>query len=315
VQEGASQRGSGLPSPHALVALLKTVAVAANQARTVNEALQVALDEICAYTTWPVGHALLGVGDPPEELVSARTWHLDEPERFASFRAAAEALRFRRGVGLPGRVFDSGEPAWITDVTEDANFPRAAPAKAVGLGAGFAFPVFIQQEVVGVLEFFSTQAQPPDQALLHVIDQVGSQLGPVVERRRSEAALRASEERLRAVIETASDAFIGMDAEGRITDWNGQAEALLGWRRDDILGRLLAETIIPPQYRAAHAAGLKHFLATGEAPVLGRPVELSALHRDGHEVPMELTVWVTRTGRSEERRVGKECRSRWSPYH
>jgi two-component system sensor histidine kinase/response regulator len=112
----------------------------------------------------------------------------------------------------------------------------------------------------------------------------------VTQRRVIEAALERSDHRTRQIVETAHDAFISIDARGLITGWNPQAEASFGWARRDALGRELAATIIPERDRAAHRRGIEHFLATGEGPVLGRRLELTALHRDGREFPVELTI-------------------------
>lgn len=113
----------------------------------------------------------------------------------------------------------------------------------------------------------------------------------VKHRQDAEITLKASMEEARAVIETAFDAFIGMDAEGRICDWNHQAEITFGWMRQEVLGQSLAERIIPPQHREAHQRGLNHYLRTREGPVLNRRIEVTALHRDGHEFPIEMTIW------------------------
>jgi two-component system sensor histidine kinase/response regulator len=112
----------------------------------------------------------------------------------------------------------------------------------------------------------------------------------VTQRRVIEAALERSDHRTRQIVETAHDAFISIDARGTITGWNPQAEASFGWSRREALGRELAEMIIPERDRAAHRRGLERFLATGEGPVLGRRLELTALHRDGREFPVELTI-------------------------
>jgi two-component system NtrC family sensor kinase len=111
-------------------------------------------------------------------------------------------------------------------------------------------------------------------------------------RRRTEVALRASEERARAIIDTAYDAFVAMNGEGVITAWNPQAELIFGWPFAEAIGRELAEIIIPPRYRDAHRQGLRHFLATGEGPVLNRRIEINGLRRDGTEFPVELTISV-----------------------
>ena len=110
------------------------------------------------------------------------------------------------------------------------------------------------------------------------------------ERRQATARLAESEARAKTVIDTAHDAFVGIDASGRIVEWNTQACATFGWTRSEAVGRKLTETIIPPAFRAAHAEGMRKFQATGEAPILNRRLELTALHRTGREFPIELTV-------------------------
>jgi diguanylate cyclase len=118
-----------------------------------------------------------------------------------------------------------------------------------------------------------------------------SQIEDITQRKRTEAALKASEERTRRILETAGDAFVAIDAGGAITDWNRQAEATFGWKAAEVVGRPLEEVLIPPDLRAAHRQGLAYFLATGEGPILGRRLELTALHRDGRTLPVELVTW------------------------
>ena len=102
--------------------------------------------------------------------------------------------------------------------------------------------------------------------------------------------LRQSEEHARQIITAATDAFITIDSAGAISDWNPKAEELFGWSRAEAIGQLLHATIIPPHYREAHLRGLKHYLATREGPVLNKRLELSALHRNGCEFPVELSI-------------------------
>ncbi|MGE5445267.1 MAG: sigma 54-interacting transcriptional regulator [Ignavibacteriales bacterium] len=118
----------------------------------------------------------------------------------------------------------------------------------------------------------------------------------VTERKRIEERLRASEERTRLVIDTAYDAFVAINTDGLITDWNRQAETTFGWFREEAIGRPLTETIIPPQYREAYKRGLEYFLSTGEGPMLNKRIEITALHRDGHEFHVELTISPLRLG-------------------
>jgi PAS domain S-box-containing protein/diguanylate cyclase (GGDEF)-like protein len=117
-----------------------------------------------------------------------------------------------------------------------------------------------------------------------------STLQDVTEHRLAEEALHASQERARLIIESALDAFVAMDAKGVVVDWNKQSEQIFGWSREDALGRDLAETIIPGRHREAHRQGLTRFLETGQGPVLNKRIEITALHRDGREFPVELVI-------------------------
>jgi PAS domain S-box-containing protein len=110
------------------------------------------------------------------------------------------------------------------------------------------------------------------------------------DRRQAVQNLAESEARARLVLDSAHDAFIGMDSDGRIVRWNAQAAATFGWSRDDVIGRQLSETIIPAGFRAAHIEGLRRFHETGDAPIVNRRLELRGLHRDGREFPVEITV-------------------------
>jgi two-component system cell cycle sensor histidine kinase/response regulator CckA len=116
--------------------------------------------------------------------------------------------------------------------------------------------------------------------------------------RAAEAALLQSRERNRAIVETALDGVITIDMSGIITDWNTQATTIFGWAREEALGRLLSETVIPARDREAHVRGLRDYLKTGVCPILNRRIEVSAQHKDGHEFPVELAVSPARIGES-----------------
>jgi PAS domain S-box-containing protein len=117
----------------------------------------------------------------------------------------------------------------------------------------------------------------------------------ITERKRADEALRASEERTRLIIDTALDAVITIDLAGVITGWNSQSEATFGWTSREAIGQSLAETIIPQRYRDGHRHGLARYLATGEAAVLNKRIELDALRRDGQEFPIEIAITAIRT--------------------
>ena len=279
----------------AALALLQSVAFAANDASTVDDAIGAALEAVCSYTRWPIGHAYLVSPESSAGLVDTGIWHGPAADAIEEFRKASQDVRLVAGTGLGGRVLEHGRATWIADVAVDANFARKQAAAHAGLVSAFAFPILAGNEVAGVLEFFSDTFHVVDDELLTLMDQVGTQLGRVIERRRATDSLRSSEERIRSIVETASDAFVGMDHHGLVTEWNRRAETMFGWPRAEALGRPVADLIVPASFRQAHHDGLERFLSTADGPVLGRRVELSAMHRDGSEFPVELTVWATGT--------------------
>jgi PAS domain S-box-containing protein len=124
-----------------------------------------------------------------------------------------------------------------------------------------------------------------------ILAAIGLMIATLRELFRNQRVLRDSEERTRSILEAAKDAYIAMDAAGRICDWNPAAEDTFGWPKEEVIGRMVAETIVPPAHRAAHIQGLQRFLETGVGNVIDRRVEIDALHRDGRMFPVELAIW------------------------
>jgi PAS domain S-box-containing protein len=102
--------------------------------------------------------------------------------------------------------------------------------------------------------------------------------------------IRDRDTKMRRIIDSALDAVLSIDEHGKVTEWNAQAETMFGWRRDEVLGRTLSELFIPDRYRDAHEKGLRHFLSTGEGPLLNRRIEITALRREGTEFPVEVSI-------------------------
>lgn len=112
--------------------------------------------------------------------------------------------------------------------------------------------------------------------------------------------LQARETDIKTVLQNALDAVVRMDSSGFVTEWTGQAESVFGWKRDEVVGRLLADMIIPQRHREAHAKGFARLLSSGQAQILNKRVEVEGLHRAGHEFPIELTISrISREGTDE----------------
>ena len=177
--------------------LVKAIAIASNETRAINDTLYFGIERVCKFAGWPLGHLYLAAEKPDSGLVPTEIWYVGDPGKFDVFQKITKDTPMQAGVGLPGRVLASGEPEWIIDVTKDLNFPRARLAENIGVRAGFAFPILIGREVVGVMEFFSTKAAEPDKEMLDIMLQIGTQLGRVLERKRALGQSEISQEQLR----------------------------------------------------------------------------------------------------------------------
>ncbi|CAM5224949.1 PAS domain-containing protein [Alishewanella longhuensis] len=107
--------------------------------------------------------------------------------------------------------------------------------------------------------------------------------------------LLVREKQLQRLLEASLDAIVTMDSDGRVVRWSAAAERMFGWQSEEIIGQRLSDHLVPHRYRAAHEAGMRRFISTGEAKILGKTMELFALHRDGHELPVELSLWHVET--------------------
>ena len=162
--------------------LLQAAAKAANEARTVEVAMEDCLNVVCSITGWPIGHVFFVDEDDPDRLVNSGLWYFSDPERFRTFRQATEELEFTKGVGLPGQVLATGKPLWNKNLLEDPNCLRTRKTGDVGVRSNISLPVLVRGQVWAVMEFFSDKVEAVDDELLSVMAQIGVQMGQVVER-------------------------------------------------------------------------------------------------------------------------------------
>jgi PAS domain S-box-containing protein len=112
----------------------------------------------------------------------------------------------------------------------------------------------------------------------------------ITARIESQVLLEQSEERSRLIMNSALNAIINIDTKGKITFWNNQAEHIFGWKREEVLGKTLQETIIPEQHKKGHVNGMNHYMKTGEGPVLNKQIELPAINKAGVEFLIEIAI-------------------------
>jgi diguanylate cyclase (GGDEF)-like protein/PAS domain S-box-containing protein len=252
----------------------------------------VVLEVVCAAGGWPVGRLLSFSGG---RVTGTDAWHLDDPARFGALVEAAGSAE--GGARLAERAAALAETVWTGDL--GGGGPVSEAAAGAGLRASVAVPVCVDGGVVAVAELFAERPQRPAPAELALAAAAVGQLGRVVERAR--AATAAGEAVF--LTEVAHDAYVAVDDQGRVLEWNPEAEAVFGWLRAEALGRPLADLAVPARHRDLFEEHLGA-LVRGADGALGASQprrELVALNRAGAEFPVQVTVWTA--GADGSRRI------------
>jgi two-component system, sensor histidine kinase and response regulator len=158
-------------------------ACALAESASLAEAAPRMLEAVCTSLGWEYG-ALWEVDRGQTAVRWVSSWQQQTAD-FQTFVESSEKLMVGRGVGLPGRVWATGKPAWIPDIQQDDNFPRAAIAARVGLRSAIAIPMLREGSVLGIMEFFSREIRQPDADLVQTLGTIGAQIGVYVDRKRS----------------------------------------------------------------------------------------------------------------------------------
>jgi PAS domain S-box-containing protein len=257
------------------------------------------------------GHSLLGVLEALCQLVESTPGGC----YCSVVLVDASGTRLERGVApsLPssftnsilGRLvnIDSGPCATAAFLNEQvisadlrsetrwAAYEWCAMALAHGLQACWATPISTKAgKVLGAFAIYYSEPRTPTPRHQALIEQFTHFARIAVERAQSDAALKSGEARKAAILDSALDCVMTIDHEGCITEFNPAAERTFGYRRDEVIGKQMADVIIPPSLREQHRLGLARYVATGEERVLGRRLEITAVRADGSEFPVELAI-------------------------
>jgi len=252
------------------------------EAVTVNEGLHAALQVICQALACDYG--AVWTLDREANVLRCLESYSIQPGGFPHFEALTRATALPRGVGMPGRVWASGEPASIPTLAEDSNFPRAQAAQRDGLRGSLGFPLTVAAEVVGVMEFFSRTPRRFDGSLVHMLAATGGQIGLFIERKRTDEELKRSEERFRTLFDEAPVAYHELDSNGIIRRVNRAECELLGYTTEELLGTHVSEFVAPDEREVSRGA-LRRKLA-GEVPP--EAFERTYVRRDGRRRLVEI---------------------------
>jgi PAS domain S-box-containing protein len=276
--------------------LVHVVAMAANEAESAREALQAALALVCEHTGWTIGHAYVPGGNAGVEPGTLDIWHVDDPGRHALLREFISSTVLPAGEGLLGRVLKRGEAECIPNIAVDPFFRRSEMANRLGVRSAFAFPVWAGDETIAVLEFFGEEPQEPDSVVIDLLSNVVGQLGEILRRKQAEQALRASEERFRALAESANDAFVTVDGKGDVVYCNQSLQRIFGYSCDEVCGKPI-DQLLAKRHPDSRPFDLGTLLATGDH-LVGRRIELTGRRKDGTLLPLEMSLagWQTDEG-------------------
>ena len=248
-----------------------------SDASTMTEAAPQIIKAICETAAWDFG-ALWLVDRNSNVLTCVDMWCLPSID-VSGFAAVTREIKFAPGIGLPGRVWDSATPAWITDVLKDNNFPRAPVAISVGFHGAVGFPIKLDNEVFGVLEFFSRETKEQDDEFHEMVANLGTQFGQFVERQRAEAALRESEARLQLALSAGQMGAWEWNISASKITWSSSLEVIHGLKRGGFGGAFEDFT------KTIHPEDLESVLNQIQTTLESRSdydVAYRIVHPDGH---------------------------------
>ena len=269
----------------AQIDLLKTVATAANEANSIHAGLQSAIDAVCKYTGWPVGHAFM-YSEEKQALVSLDVWHVQDSLRYQYFKRVTEGAQRNPGQGFIGEIYQDSTPMWVLDVAHSSVYQRKEAASNAGLKAAFGFPVFIGRKAVAVIEFYSPEAHIPEETFLSNMANIGKQLGQVIERVRFEEKAKL----LETIITSANDGIIVTKAE---LDGEGPEIVYVNEAFTRISGYTAAEAIGKnPRFLQGEFTKRETLDAIKQALKAGSPFkgELLNYHKEGTPYWLDLSI-------------------------
>src|SRR6266446_4240822 len=269
-----------------LQSLEHSVAHSIAAAESVTAAMTAAIRAICETEGWECGRYFR----PDSEAGVLRldeSWGIQDPA-IQEFLERSREIVYRPGVGLMGRVWQSGQPLWVADLTRDSRVQRAASGADAGIRGGFVFPVRSEGKVIGVLGFNSRQVRETDEGLLKAILAIGSQIGQFLERKRAEEEQR----RFRAAMDASADLMLLIDPTSLLyVDVNDAACRALGYSREELL------TMGPPDIFSTsreELAQLYERMIAGE--LIAPTVKGHYRRKDGSQLPVEAYPRAVRTG-------------------
>jgi len=228
----------------------------------------------------------------------ARVRHAAAPSLAEAWVRAVDGQPIGPNQGSCGTAAFLKQSVIVSDIATDPRWVNYRDAAlAVGLRACWSVPIMGPQDaVLGTFALYYSEPRRPTPRLLDLAAHASHLATVAIQHHRHQETILESESRARLIVDNALDANVLMNREGIVTGWNARAAAMFGWSAEEAVGRKLSGLIIPERFRAQHEQGLERYVETGVGPILNRRLEVTALHRAGHEFPVELAVAPLRRG-------------------
>jgi len=246
-----------------------------SETENLHEAASEIVHMICTALEWDYG-AIWLVNYEKNRLQYCGSWHQKNNE-IAEFLTARKKILFESGTGVLGRVWSTGKPNWCLDITKEEHFLQQEQAQKAQLYSGFYFPMMLQNNVFGVMEFYSRIMEAPDQKLLQMMAAIGPQISQFSQRKHVEKELRQSEAHKSAILNSASDGIITITEDGSIVSFNLHTEKMFGYLEIELKNKNINDLIPGVTQRVTE--------------IVNRlPVEFLGVNKMGDNFPAELAV-------------------------
>ncbi len=275
--------------------LLTSIQFQANSEEEIKKGLEILLDNICSVLNWDLGHIYF-VSGSGDKLISQSIWYSSDEARFEEFISVSSGYVYKKGEGLPGRVWKNKNSIWIENILTDANFPRAARVNNFNLKSGYAVPILLKDNVFAVIEFFSEMQRNSDQRIINLLENIALQIGKSFERLEQDKLIRDTSKeavseraRLSKIMENLIDGLIIIDSQGIIKSINSAVTNQFGYSSSELIGQNV-KMIMPEPYHSEHDQYLKSYLTTGKAKIIGMGREVVGLRKDGSTFDLDLGI-------------------------
>lgn len=275
--------------------LLWEITKLSNESLDLDYFLTRALETICNHTGAFIGQFWM-VNNEEEVMTCSSSWF--SSVSVSDFRKGSLERRFSKGIGLPGKVWAIGSTVSMPDVQDESAmaFTRRKLAAKYGIKGALGFPLKNGPFLIGMFEFFHAEYSTITAQESAFYERLGTYIGTYMRQRGADHELRSQEALYRTVLDHAYSGFIGIDAKGVVNVWNKSAETLLGWAKEDVLGKQIADFLIPARYREAHIKGMFRHNAGGPPKVSNNVVRTPALRADGTETIVDMYIFPLQIG-------------------